>query len=198
MTDDDGQKLRPNANYKLSKSDDEVPDKNDGLTFYYDRERRLEKAPQSVRDLYAQDRRYRFNLLRPLIADKPRAMVFFTILFICAAIIVLSILGLFDKYIMLSGNKLEITGTVFEDTTIVILRKTAKDSSAYTGAVDIAVSVPVAENGLYRVFSHRVFFTLEQVEEYRFAVPFSYPELLVLLQNEKSTTSLKLKPEQKD
>lgn len=194
MTDDDGQKRRPNANYKLSKSDDAVPDKNEGFTFYYNRERRLEKAPQSVRDLYAQKNKYRFNLLRPLIADKPRAMVFFTILFICAVIIVLSILGQFDTYITLSGNKIEISGTAVEDVTVVLLRKTAKDISAYTGAVDIAVSVPSADDEQYPIFLHRIFFTLKSEEDYSFSVPFNFPELLILLQSEKSTATYRLKP----
>jgi len=41
---------RPNAAYKLS-GEGNPPD-NSELVFYYNREKRLEKAPQPVRDLY--------------------------------------------------------------------------------------------------------------------------------------------------
>jgi len=193
---------RPNANYKLSKPDTENIHPDEPLTFHYNREHRLAKAPQAVKDLYANKKQYsRFNLLRPLIADKPRAILFSAILVICALMFILSLLGYFDTSYSLSGNKIEINGTVFEGATIIVLRKTVGKaaSSAYTGAVDIAVSPPAeaaqsAEED-YRIFYHRVFFTLEPVEVYRFAVPFDSPELLMVLQTDKSSLRIKFKTE---
>ena len=195
MTDNVDGPRRPNANYKLSKPDTENSIEEEKLTFYYNRERRLAKAPQSVRDLYTQKRQYRFSLLRPLVADKPRAILFFTILIICAVIFLLSILGYFDNSYLLDGNKIEIVGTGYEETTIVVLKKTFKKglSSPYSGAVDIAVSPVEINEEEFPIFHHRVFFSLEPEEEYHFVVPFDLPELLMVLQTEKSTLQMKLK-----
>jgi len=195
MTDNEEQKPRPNANYKLSKNSVN-PEDEAKLTFYYNRERRLEKSPQIVKDLYKEEKKqHRFNLLQPLVADKPRAMLFFTIVVLSVIILLLSVFGQFDKIVTLSGNKLDIKGTAFEGTTIILIKKTAKNSSAYTGVVDIAVSVLAAEGEQYPVFLQRVSFTSETEETYRFAAPFNSPELLMVLQNEKSTATFKLKPE---
>ena len=185
---------RPNEKYKLSKGELLVDPKEEDLVFYYNREHRLAKAPQSVKDLYTAQKPPRFNLLRPLVADKPRAILFFTILIICIFIIVLSILGFFDSSYKLEGNKIEISGTVFEGTTIVVLRKTVKDKEAYSGAVDIVVSAAVQPDEDTPLFHHRVFFTLTPEEEYHFVVPFDPPELLMLVQTEKSALKIKLNP----
>ena len=199
MTDDDGQ--RPNVNYKLSKSDNAPLPGEEGLTFYYNRERRLAKAPQQVKDLYKENNHKGFNLLRPLIADKPRATIFFAIIILCVTILMLSVLGYFDKTYRLEGNKLEITGTIFEGTTIMVVKKTINSrTSVYTGAVDIAVSPPETdiesiEDEQYPVYYHRIFFSLEPEEEYRFAVPFDSPELLAVIQTDKSSLRIKIKSE---
>jgi hypothetical protein len=200
MTEED-KKPRPNANYNLSKPDGANPVSAENLTFYYNREHRLEKASQAVKDLYAEKKTYnRFNLLRPLVADKPRAMVFFTILFMSAVIIVISLVDRYGGSYSLEGNKIEISGTRFDGTTIVVLTKTIKKNAGnpYTGAVDVAVSYPVSgpsEDGDYPVFYHRIFFSMETMEEYRFAVPFDSPEQLLILQTEKNTLQIKYKPE---
>jgi len=200
MTDDENRQ-RPNANYKLSKPDGVNARAEEKLTFYYNRERRLEKAPQIVKDLYKDKeskQQNRFNLLRPLIADKPRATLFFTIVILCAFILVLSVLGYMDTSYSFEGNKLEISGTRYEGTTIVVIKKTRKKglSTPYTGTVDIAVSpVQGGENEDMNVFGHRIFLTLEQTEEYRFVVPFDDSNLLMVLQSEKNTLKLDFKPQ---
>jgi len=193
---DENQPHRPNEKYKLSRRDDSFNPETEKLTFYYNREHRLAKAPQEVKDLYTKQKKTnRFNLLQPLVADKPRATIFITILVLCAAIFMLSLLGYFDKSYSLEGNKIEISGTAFEGTTIVVLRKTTKSKTAYSGAVDIAVSAAVQSDEDMPLYYHRVFFTLSQEEEYRFAVPYDSPELLIVLQTEKSTLQAKFKPE---
>jgi len=204
---EDNKKPRPNANYKLSKPDGPNKAAEENLVFYYNRERRLEKAPQAVKDLYNKDKpEGRFNLLRPLIADKPRATVFFTIILVCVMTVIVTLLNKTGNVYSLDGNGIVITGTRFEGTTIVVLTKTVKKKAgnAYTGAVDIAVSYHV--NGVennggvvndedYPVFYHRIFFSMEPSEEYRFAVPFDSPEQLLILQTEKSALKIKFKPE---
>ena len=180
---------RPNANYKLSIPDDVVPE--EGLHFYYNRQRRLAKAPQAVQDLYKEQKKTRFGLFGVLVADRPRRMLFVSIILLCVLIIVLSRMGFFDNKHILDGNRIEITGIGFEGTTIVNMRKTVEKKDAYTGAVNIAISVETQQQEQYPVFYHRVFFTLEKEEAYRFAVPFDSPELLIVLQSEKSNLQFK-------
>ena len=193
MTDEERPR-RPNEKYKLSKGDSLVDPKEEELVFYYNREHRLAKAPQSVRDLYTAQKKPRFNLLKPLVADKPRAILFFTIIIICIFIVVLSILGFFDSAYMLEGNKIEVRETVYDGTTIIDLSKKVKSKGAYSGAVDIVVIAAVQPDEETPQFYHRVFFTLTPEEEYRFVVPFDPPELLMLVQTDKSILKIKLKP----
>jgi hypothetical protein len=112
--------------------------------------------------------------------------------------IVFSLLGYLDSTYSLDGNKLTITGTRYEGTIIVVVKKTQKRgvSSPYTGAVDVAAAPSAAAEGERPpVFSHRIFFSAASTEEYRFAVPFAPDELALLLQTEKTTLQLKIKPE---
>jgi hypothetical protein len=189
----DDEKQRPNAKYKLSKPDN-APVPQEGLPFYYNRERRLSKAPKDVQDLYKEKKPRRFGLIQVLIADRPRKILFFSIIVICVMIWLLGLLGYFDSSYSLDGNKLTISATAFEGTTIVVLNKSIKDKSRnpYTGAVDIAVSVPAQTENNVPVFYHKIFFSLEKQEQYSFAVPFESDELLMVLQTEKNTLKVKI------
>jgi len=194
MTDAE-QPKRPNANYKLSNENVSIKGSEE-LTFYYNRERRLEKAPQAVRDLYDKSKNVRTGFFKVLVADKPRAMLFFTIMIMMAVMLILSLLNYTDSSYSLEGNKLEINGIRYEGVTVMALRKTRKKpDAAYSGAVDIAVSPAVQAGEEYPVFYHRVFFSVENEEDYRFTVPYDSPELLIILQTEKSTLKIKYRPE---
>jgi hypothetical protein len=112
----------------------------------------------------------------------------------CAVILIFSATGLFNKTYSLEGNKLDIKGTGYEGTAIIVIRKTVNKSQAYTGAVDIAVSPSVqVEAGEYPVFYHRIFFTLEADEEYRFVIPFDSPQIAMVLQTEKNSLKITVK-----
>ncbi|MCL2210671.1 MAG: hypothetical protein FWB95_01980 [Treponema sp.] len=180
---------RPNQKYNLSRNSGEVPP--EGLTFYYNRERRLANAPESVRDMYKEQKKTRFGLFSVLVADKPRTFLFAMIVLLCVAILVLSLTGYLDTSTF-DGNRLDITGTHFEGATIILIKKSARNNNAYSGAVEIAVSVPQEDD--FPVFYHRIFFSMEKEEMYRFAVPFDSAELLMVLQSEKNTLQLKLIP----
>jgi hypothetical protein len=189
---------RPNAAWRLSRPEGANPADEEHLRFHYNRESRLAKAPQAVRDLYAEKKPARFSLLRPFVSNKPTSMLFFAIVILCATMIVLSVTGYLGKTYSLDGVKLEIKGIRYEETVILVLRKTLKKSnlSAYTGAVDVAVSPAIkSRDEQYPVFYHRVFFSLAPEEEYRFAVPFDSEELVMVLQTEKSSLEIKMKPE---
>jgi len=181
---------RPNVKYNLSYSDTA----SEGLTFHYNRERRLANAPESVQDIYKEEKKSRFGLFGVLVADRPRRMLFFMIVLLCFLILILSRLEFFDTSHILEGNRVEITGTFYEDTTIVLVKKTVKNQNSYTGAVDIAVSVNTEADQI-PVYYHRIFFTMENEEVYRFAVPYNSEELLMVLQTEKNTLKLSFKPQ---
>ncbi|MCL2208630.1 MAG: hypothetical protein FWC19_01045 [Treponema sp.] len=194
MTDENENIERPNTNYKLSKPYNENSDET--IVYHYSREHRLASAPQAVKDLYKEDKNdSKFNLLKPLIADKPRAMLFASIIILCVIIIAVSYLGFLDRDHLLDGNKLVIKGTGYEETVIIVIKKTTSNKNPYSGAVDIAVSgaAQSGEDGDFPVFYHRIFFTIESDEEYRFVVPFALPQLAMVLQTEKSTLNVSLK-----
>ena len=196
------EKKRPNANYKLSYEN--TP--REEIVYHYNRERRLAKAPQAVRDLYKMEKSPpRFNLLKPLVRTKPLAMMFGTVVVICILVLVISILGLASNSHELEGNQLSIQAVEYEGTVIIVLKKTIKKSflgklsPAYNGAVEIAVSPllksPEMEMNMENIFFHKIFFTLEQTEYYRFAVPFDAKELAMVFQTEKNTLKVTVKPE---
>jgi len=198
VTDSSGGEKRPNANYKLSKPDDaEIP--KEGLTFYYNRENRLAKANKQVQDLYKEKKPNRFGFFGVLVADAPRRILFLTIILMCALIWILSFFGFTDSANNLDGNLIKVSAKIYEDTAIVAINKIVKDKNAYTGAVDVVVSVPIQpkaggdqnENN-FPFFYHRIFFSLEKEERYSLAVPFNSPEFLVVLQTEKKTLKLKI------
>ena len=201
MSDSEDGKTRPNANYKLSKPDNAVVPEEE-LVFYYNREHRLAKAPKHVRELYEEKKPNRFGWLGfvgILVADTPRKIMFFTIILMCVLIWLFSFFGFIDSPFNLDGNLVKVSAAVYEDSTILLINKRVKAHNAYTGAVDAAISVPVAvsddDQGLIEtptIFLHRVYFTSEKHERYSIAVPFDSPELLVVLQTEKKQIKVKI------
>jgi hypothetical protein len=191
--EDKPERKRPNAKYPLTEK------KTDGekLVFYYSREERLARAPKSVQDLYREAPKKKFGFFRVLTATKPLTMLFVSIMIICAFIMVLSILNLSGSRYTLGGNSLSIRAVKFQDETIVVLVKTVPaGKEAYTGLVDIGVS-PAAPEGSdpadYPVFTHRIFFSLRDEEEYRFSLPFAADELVMALQGEGDRNSARLR-----
>jgi len=207
---DGEQKQRPNANYKLSKENTPDETVNEEIVYHYNRERRLEKAPQSVRDLYntPQAPVNRFNLLKPLVRTKHLTMMFISIVIISVFMLAISLLGLVGDSYDLDGNQISIQALRYEGIIIVTVNKTVKKTGlarfsrsdpAYTGAVDIAVQPAMtgADHGWQPtdIFYHRIFFTFEPEENYRFSVPFDVEELALVFKSETKTLSLKLKAE---
>jgi hypothetical protein len=199
MSDED--KKRPNANYKLS--GENVRDAD--LVFHYNREHRLAKAPQAVRDLYKEVPVQKFSLFRPLLSSKPLTLMFASIVILCLVILAVSFMGLLSDSYALEGNQLSIKAVKFEGTIIVAVDKTIKKTGmarfissepAYSGPVEIAVQplikagdAPQSED----IFFHRIFFTLESPEYYRFSVPFDTEELALVFKSEKGTLALTVK-----
>jgi hypothetical protein len=196
---------RPNAHYKLSNENAST----DGIVYHYSRERRLEKAPQAVQDLYKAEPQHRFNLIKPLVRTRPLAMMFATVVVASLLVLVVSVLGLASNSYDLDGNQISVQAVRYEGAIIMIVKKTVKKSGlgrfsslapAYSGAVDIAVqplikSASVREPPPAGIFYHKIFFTLENEESYRFTFPFDSGELALVLATEKKTISLTVKAE---
>jgi len=198
---DGEEKKRPNANYQLSKANANPEE----ITYHYNRERRLAKAPKAVRDLYDEEKKpkQRFSLFRPLTGSKQHATMFYSIIVACLLILAISFLGIVGDTFDLDGNRLTVQAIRYEETVIVALRKTVRKgalallSKPYNGAVNIAVA-PAAKTGQQPrddIFFHRIFFTAEPQEFYRFALPFDSEELVLVFQTEKKTLDVRVKPE---
>jgi len=198
----DEEKKRPNANYRLSGQN--VDERN--LVFHYSREHRLAKAPQAVRDMYNKPQQpHRFNLIRPLVRTKPLAMMFASIIIICIFILVISALGLAGSSYNLDGNRVSIQAIQYEGATIVAVKKTipkdiisrfSSSAAPYTGAVDIAVQPVMKTDADQRpesAFYHKIFFTFEPEEIYRFSVPFDAKELALVFKTEQKTLGVTVK-----
>jgi hypothetical protein len=173
------------------------------LVFYYSRERRLEKAPESVRRLYDMPEK-RPNFFRTLVATRSRAMLLMTILFMCGVILLLSFITNLDSSVSLRENRITVAALGFlseqDPVTYIAVKKTARNEKAYTGIVDLAVSVPLTdeemESGVEAPIAvERIFFTLNPEEDFRMSVPFTAPELLIVLRAEEDQVSLRVKPE---
>jgi len=201
MGDDEKEKKRPNAKYKLSREKIQTAE----VIRHYDRERRLEKASQAVRDLYKEQPRRRFGLFHSIAGSRPGAMLFGTIVILCAVMIMLSLFGFTGDSRELDGNIIYVNGKKHEGTVIIeVLKKPRKDKiargmKAYTGAVDIAV-FPPAKSGADQnqrpedIYYHRIFFSNEREERFRFTVPFAPGELSFIFMTEKKSRNLTIKP----
>jgi hypothetical protein len=177
---------RPNAKYPLT----EKKPGPEELVFYYSRERRLSGAPPPVKALYAETPKKKFGFFRSLTATRPLAMLFISILFLCAAIVIISIVNAAGAY-TLGGNRVTVDAVQFRGETMVVMTKTVTDTeNAYTGLVDIGAAPALAKGSgaeNYPVFTHRIFFSLNAEEEYRFSLPFEAEKLLMVLQGEQHT-----------
>ena len=195
---------RPNANYRLSHENADMDPEE--IVYHYNRDQRLAKAPQAVRDLYKEEKRpRRFGLFRSLMDTKPKAMTFASIVVACLAIWAISIFGLMDTH-TLEGNQLTVQAIKYEGAVIIAIKKSVKKTflnriaNPYTGAVDIAVSPSIKADGGQGygpedIFPYKIFFTHEPQEFYRFSVPFDSSQLAVVFQTEKKSLGITVKPE---
>jgi hypothetical protein len=186
------------------------------LVFYYSREHRLARAPQSVRDLYDTSPASKPGVVKALTGGT-RSGIFLlvTIVIVCVFLAVLS-RGLRETSgTKLGGNVLTVSALKFpsrvtEDrrdggtgaetaasaaVTYIAVTKKAGPGKVYTGPVDIAVSIYQKEGTEMPIATHKVFFTLEAEEDFRFQVPFEGQELLMVFRAEEELVTLRIKPE---
>jgi hypothetical protein len=171
------------------------------VVFYYNRERRLERASAAVRELNKPGPPMRGGPIRALTATKPLTILFLTVVLLVIMSLVMSYRAPVRGGKTLGGNTIRASATVSEGSSFVTFKKTiASKENPYTGAVDIAVSSVLTsqekQEGIQAPISaQRVFFTLEKEEEYRLAVPFTAEELLILMQGGEQRVTFRIRPE---
>jgi len=206
MSDDSGQqpeeRKRPNANYSLSKTDA----RPDEIRYHYDRDRRLEKAPKSVRELYykkedEQPRRIGMFRLAPL-GGRFQVVLMVFILLISLMALITTLIGRDDDTHDFEGNRITVQAIRYEQMVIMALRKIHGTAPVFAlrparalhvGEVDIEVSPAGAPSA--NVSFHRVTFTEESPEFFRFVVPFDSDELELVFATEGRTLSVRVRVE---
>ena len=94
---------------------------------------------------------------------------------------------------VLGNNQLTLRAMAYEGSSYLVIKKSA-EKDAYTGPVEIAVSLPM-EGGAPLVRVRVEYFTDKKEEEFRFSVPFAGEELLVLLRGGDSYIQHRIKTE---
>jgi hypothetical protein len=136
-------------------------------------------------------------------------MMFATVVVASLLILVVSVLGLASNSYDLDGNQVSVQAIRYEGAIIMIVKKSLKKNGLarlsnlappYTGAVEIAVQ-PLIKSGTdgdappEGIFYHKIFFTFENEESYRFSVPFDSGDLALVLKTEKKTLGITVKSE---
>jgi hypothetical protein len=182
---------RPNPGRELS----EKKTGEEEMVFYYSREKRLEKAPQRVRALYKESSPPKFNLLRPLIATKPLAALFATMLIFSAISAIVAFSGIADRSYKFQGNNIAVDAQRYQGTVIVTIQKKPdrEGRTAEGGALDILISPVQGRGGEGSGFSHRLVFSSGKEEEFRMVVPFDSPKLIFQFRGESEVLEFKVK-----
>ncbi|MDR3192607.1 MAG: hypothetical protein LBT87_06035 [Treponema sp.] len=182
---------RPNPGRELT----ENKPGEDELVFYYSREKRLAKAPQRVRALYEESAPPKFNLFRPLVATKPLAMLFTTVLILSAISAIIAFSGIAGGSHKFQGNSITVDARRYQGTVIVTIQKKPdrEERAAEDGLTDILINPVQGRGGEGSGFSHRLFFGSGKEEEFRIVVPFDSSELIFRLQGERERLEFKVK-----
>ena len=185
-------------------SDNEKPRENDAaekdLVFHYSREHRLSSAPAAVRELY-NGNSTRTSLGKSLFGSKGNAVIFMSIVIMCAMIGILSQFSSRGTTAKLGANTLNLSLIREKEALgLRILKTVPKSGEFYIGAVDIAVSpaIPVSEEGetpgeFPLVFSHRFFFNPADTETFIIALPFDGDSFYVLLSTDDERKVVRLR-----
>jgi hypothetical protein len=166
--------------------------------FYYSRERRLARATEQVRELNNAAPVKRPGFIGALTANRSGAMVFVSIVALSIFFVIYSLFMPKGNQARLGENSLSVSAMGFPEAAYIAVKKKSLGEKSYTGTVDIAVSIPAGKNKSAEdapIAAHRVFFTLEPEEDFRFSVPFTAEELILAVQAGEDLVTLRVKPE---
>jgi hypothetical protein len=157
---------------------------NQEVVFYYSRERRLARASDAVRAINEPGPAMKGGILRVLFATRAGTLLFITIAVLCVFILFVHYTA--DRSdLKIGGNRVSVSALRYSGKTYVEIKKKALGNDYYTGTVDLALSIPqklMQGETEAPVTNQRIFFTLEENEEFRFPLPFDAPELILLMQ----------------
>jgi hypothetical protein len=182
---------------------DPLEDLDREVTFYYNRERRLERASPAVRALNEEGKPVKRGVIRSLTSTKPHLFLFISILIIMAMIMVFSALsGVSRNSLTMAGNTLRISAGRSGEESFIVIHKNiaAKEENPYMGEVYVGVSPIMGsskkiESADIPVFTTQIFFTMEQEEEYRLALPFDGENYMLLFQVGDQQAAARVKAE---
>jgi hypothetical protein len=161
---------------------DPNPVREEDLVFYYSRERRLERASETVRSFNAPKGRTKKGFFGAFAANRSQGFLLISIVVMSAMIMLVSAFVKGDTA-NFGGNRVEFSAFRFQGSSYLALKKTApKNGSPYTGVVNLAVSpaAPPKGGAAVPVITRTVFFSLEAEEEFRMMLPFESAEILIL------------------
>jgi hypothetical protein len=179
---------------------------NHEIVFHYSRDHRLERASPAVRELNNPNGQKRPGLFKTLTATRSHAFLLVSIITLSIFMIMVSILSDRKDTSALGGNILKVEAMRFEGATFIVIHKTIKtslfktDMPVYTGMVDMAIRPQVSAGekkaGVESpIATQRIFFSLNEEEEYRFSVPFEASTLFILMQAESERIMIKVQAE---
>jgi hypothetical protein len=163
--------------------------------FYYSRERRLERASKAVQAINKPGPAMKGGLVRVLFATRSGTLLFITIVILCIFMLFIYYTRDRNSGVKIGGNSVSVSALRYSGSTYVEIKKKGLGDDYYTGTVDLAVSIPqkLIAGEEAPIVNRRIFFTLEEQEEFRFSLPFDAPELILLMQagNEIKTFQIK-------
>ncbi|MDR1218354.1 MAG: hypothetical protein LBK73_01955 [Treponema sp.] len=164
--------------------------------FRYSHERRLEKAPRTVRN-FNQTKGNRPAVFARLTGNRTNATLLIMIFVFCVFLSIINRMVSDKNVYKLEGNSLAVSAMRYEGNTFVVIKKQAETADAYTGAVDVAVSPEKRSSSSEEspIFTSRIYFMPEANEEFRISAPLEIEYALILMQTETERVVIKTKTE---
>lgn len=168
-------------------------DKNstEPMTFYYSRERRLERASESVQRLNSQTHQRPPNFFKALTSSRASAFLLLAILMLVLTFGIITFLGILQNRAVFLGNSMELSALRFKGSTYTVIKKTVKSQKPYVGPVDLAIRGASPPGGPVSI--QRIVFSNDKTEEFRLALGGEWETLVVILQAQGSKVELQCK-----
>ena len=161
--------------------------------FYYSRERRLQRASETVRNSYREEKKKRGIL--GLLGSKGNVLIFICIILIIGMASLGNYITKRNQGIQLEGNNLSLSLIHEGDELVLGLLKTVPGRGEfYIGEVEILVSPAAAEINESEVFAHRIFFSPVDSETFILPLPFDGDDFFVILRTSNEQRAIRLKP----
>lgn len=94
-------------------------DEGQNLVFHYNRERRLEKAPEEVRRSYDQGNTPKGGFLHGLTANSGLRSILVVIILLCASVVFLTLFGETGNSVVVEGAQIHLAAFLYEETVYI-------------------------------------------------------------------------------